>query len=101
MTKKIIAIALFLFSSVGFTQPGQPPSVNDPYKITFFNISDIHLAAGSKENTWRLSKDSAAIAKKTLKKVAAQKPELTLFSGDIIEGKFYGMFLIKAKLKKL
>lgn len=93
-------LALLAVSYV-FAQKGQNASPSDPYGLIFFNVSDAHIVADSEKNTWRLSKDSADIVRKVLQQVGSENPDMVLFSGDVIEGKFYGMKSLKLASKIL
>lgn len=65
-------------------------------KVTFFNISDAHIILPTQENTWRLSKDGIDVLNSTIKTVNKAKPRFVFLSGDVMEGKYYGMKNLEA-----
>jgi predicted phosphodiesterase len=97
----IVFLATSACSSLHKSSVRHPASSDDPYAFTFFNVSDAHVVEPTAENSWRMTKDSVAILEDTLKHVDAEKPDMVLFSGDVIEGKFYGMKSLKLASERM
>ncbi|MBI3289563.1 MAG: metallophosphoesterase [Elusimicrobia bacterium] len=72
-----------------------------PRDADFFNISDAHMTEPTAENGWRLSRDSVDVAKSVIATVNKSRPDFVLFSGDVIEGKRYGMKSLKLATETL
>lgn len=86
-------LILVLISSIAQAKSVKP--------IIFYNISDAHVIVPTEKNTWRLSKDGLQILEDTIEKVNRTNPEFIFLSGDVMEGKYYGMKNLEAAFTTL